>query len=340
MNHRLLALIFLLIFLWVPLGLYFYFMRAQIASITFQSEAPIPYIVSLEGKLSTKYLPIAESLLKKTESCLSTCQIWPLPPAQYRYTLSASWYASIYGEVSLDTGHEMVVPIEFQKMLEMEDMGFVDIPTDTWIEGLAEFARKSISGKITDIGMDKDRRLVFLREDGARIELGRISSDGVYQSILKLSEVPEKVYFDLSKEYIILEMKNLTTLFSWKESISLPRIDGKLLTFHTSKDGTKILRTQDSLLWVNQENRVTQIARFDDMIDLDDRYRLGYISRENTRALRLSNLTPNKSYFIILDRSNGKSHIVGENIPFTAFLRVSWVPMFLSPDQHLIHVRY
>lgn len=50
--------------------------------------------------------------------------------------------------------------------------------------------------------------------------------------------------------------------------------------------------------------------RFTDYIDITDRYRIGYISKDDTEKLELSNFPTNESVFIRVDRDTGRSKVI------------------------------
>jgi hypothetical protein len=50
--------------------------------------------------------------------------------------------------------------------------------------------------------------------------------------------------------------------------------------------------------------------RFSDYIDIDSRYRIGYISRQEREKLALQNLPLEESYLILLDRKNARTTIL------------------------------
>lgn len=92
MRPRILAIIILILFVGIPLGLYWYFYIHHVAKIHFRIASSDIFHITLAGTLDYSYLPLADAALHYDIECHSECTIGPIPPVSYTITFSGSGY--------------------------------------------------------------------------------------------------------------------------------------------------------------------------------------------------------------------------------------------------------
>jgi hypothetical protein len=72
--------------------------------------------------------------------------------------------------------------------------------------------------------------------------------------------------------------------------------------------------------------------RFTDYIDIDSRYRLGYIKKSQSEKLKLQNFSQSNSIMVLLDRTKNTTTLMKKWIEIVGFLRYNEEPAFLDTE--------
>lgn len=157
-------------------------------------------------------------------------------------------------------------------------------------------------------------------QDGATRAVGIIKND-VFNKIYELKDLASEGYLDQTKSVYIIPNGSTDTLIflETREVVVVPHIDTILLA---RKENTSLILTtkRGSMERVHTEFRGN--PRYTDWIDLDTRYRLGYIDASDSTKLSLQNYPPNTGILILLDRSTGVSSILRTPFDMMGFMRL------------------
>lgn len=93
-------------------------------------------------------------------------------------------------------------------------------------------------------------------------------------------------------------------------------------------EGIKV-RTETGVLSQVDENWIEN-PRFTDYIDLNARYRIGYIAKTDTEKLELSNYPKGESVLIRVDREIGTSSVIARGLSITAFAQLDGVFSYID----------
>ncbi len=296
-------------------------------------EAPVT--ITLEGTLEYDYLPLADSALRFGQTCLIYCETGPIAPALYRVTISGSGYETMWETYRLSVWEQKEFHIIPEKKILSEkiaNLSSLDITLPEIIE--ERITKLGILDTLTPIGMDFSGKTYVTRMIDGHREVSVITDDTMY-SVFPLWEGEEWVYLDRSRQFFIVPMTERGQyIISWDglRTEIFPYTD-RILSVIYSWEWLKI-RTNTNI-YIKNEDRWIVNPRFTDYIDITDQYRIGYISKDDTEKLELSNFPTNESVFIRVDRDTGHSTVIARWIQNGIFFWYQDVPVFLDDASDL-----
>ncbi len=316
MRARIITFLFLVFFISIPVFAYWYFMVRTQSLITFNSAPDTKFNVELHGTFSYKYLPLADTFLSYNEECITSCTLWPLPPALYKITISSS------GNVRQES--EWVLASNEEKKVEYRILKDITILP---IEASSENITQNIPSMYTFLTAIWERKLVVSQKESWS-SLGFLISD-VYRPIMELSRDEKDIGIDGSSQFIILQKSALTHILStdFVSEVDFPLQYGipKYVTF---QEGIWKVQAPSWLYERDSSGKWEKNMRFSDYIDITPDHRLGYISASDTQLLTLNNLPSWNGVFVILDRVSWESYIVRDSFDIRWFFYESGIPMF------------
>jgi hypothetical protein len=259
---------------------------------------------------------LADTFLSYNEECITSCTLWPLPPALYKIIISST------GNILQES--ELVLASDEEKKVEYRILKDI---TTLPIEASSMNITQNISPLYTFLTSIWERKLVVSQKESWS-SLGFLVSD-VYRPIMELSGDVKDIGIDNSSQFIILQKSALTQILSidFVSEVDFPLQYGipKYITF---QEGIWKVQSPSWLYERDISGKWERNMRFSDYIDITPDHRLGYISASDTQLLSVNNLPSWKGVFVLLDRITWESYIVRDSIDMQWFFYESGMPIY------------
>lgn len=329
MRARLFAFFILILFVLLPAGIYWYFLKKNTSTITFVIPNGAPVSLRLAGTLSYKYFPLADKALQFSQSCESQCTLWPIPPVKYEVQISRPWTADIVDTITLWVGEQRVYTLPKIQQFSEEKIEHISFD-DTSANGLIENAKTHIDPNLSPLWVLKSGKVFALRTLEKSTDIGVVSLEN-FSSLLSLDFPIISGKLENSKRFFILkksETEQDIVSVNLAESMIFPYSEDIRLVDHTSF--WRVV-TDDSVYTFEWGSWVKN-PRFSDFIDIDSDHRIGYISENDQTKKELGNFTQKWWIFILLDRRNAQTQVLSENKNIIWFLYSENIPAYLDQN--------
>lgn len=329
MRIKIFAILLLLVLVGLPGSIYWYLFSRNVSGIAFVVEGNTEFRVKLSGKFSFKYFPLFDKIFEYESLCHGSCIFSPIPPILYDVTLSSSGYAQVNDRIKLSLGTVEKYYPKLVPTLVLERVGHIDKDS-----AYSELLRSDISSRFWPrydlIWEDRSWTPFVLRNLVDQIMVGKISGDTISR-IWTLPWVPVRAFLDQSRSSSIFEKKDsskLITSLDWKKSASFP--SGEDILFASYNDSWMVRTSwwvyeRESDLWIKN-------PRFTDMIDMSDRYRIGYIDQHDEKKLSLAWFPWGQSIIFLVDRMTGDSFLLEKWRNIQGFFSHDGEKFFLDPS--------
>ena len=337
MRARLFAFFILILFILLPTGIYWYFLKKNTSTITFTIPNGGPVSIHLAGTLSYKYFPLADKALKFSQSCETQCTLWPIPPVRYEIQISRPWTADIIDTITLGIGEQKAYTLPRIQEFSEEKIGNLSLD-NTPAYALIENAKNHIDPNISLLWILKSGKVFALRTIEKSTDIGALSLEN-FSPLLSLDFPIISWKLESSKRFFILkksENEQDIVSINLSESIIFPYPEDIKLIDHTG-----IWRVvTDTSVYVFEWDSWVKNPRFSDFIDIDPNYRIGYISENDTIKKELGNFTQKWGIFVLLDRRNADIQVLSENKDIIGFLYTENIPTYLdrNGDIYKLHI--
>ncbi|MBX9809770.1 hypothetical protein K2X92_05260 [Candidatus Gracilibacteria bacterium] len=328
MRARILAVIILVIFLIIPITLYWYLTTQKIATVSFTVPSQAEFSVKMVGTFGVDGLPLADTVLFYEKTCVSTCVIGPILPAKYSLTIASKDKISITDDISVDAGANIEKSYTLLEDVPFSLVGQINADTSS-IENFINNAKNNNLGDYKAIGIDIKNRVWVWRSTDSSSQIGILTLEKFSpikntNTILldaRMDETRSVIIASVGSEHLILMPIDLSDekeiIFSSSDIVSVvPGDTWKLKTNTTSIE----LRG----------DRFIEDIRFSDSIDISPDIRLGYIDQKDTKKLSLSNLPSGKSVLIRLDRKTGNTIIIKDGVDIKSFFYFNKKPAYID----------
>ena len=328
MRSRIFAIIILIIFLVIPISLYWFFTTQKISSVTIIVSWASQFWVKIDGTFALDGLPLADSVLSYEKECVEICEITPVLPAIYQIVVSASWKSLIEDSIVLNTGEKIKRQYQMHDDFVFEKVD--TIPDSRNMITILDVYNSWNTVTIVPIGVDIDGKM------WARRSVENISQLGIFSSwqftpTQNLASPIRDILLDSSHSVLMAKIGTSDYVFfpvdgSSQKQVSFDRdititgvVPGKNWSFRTQTGSW-------SLVWA----RLIEDIRFTDSIDVSPSIRLGYISRDDSQKLSLGNFPTGESLLIRLDRTTGESSIVRKWFDIDMFFYYKNTPAYID----------
>jgi hypothetical protein len=245
--------------------------------------------IDLHGSLHVKYLPLADKFLSYSYNCSTTCTIGPIPPAEYEMSLTSTGSIPISDTLELPLGktlekqyslvHELLVtPGEVPEYSESIRSALIENLT----QGKEDTARFIGWRDQTHIYAEK------MSQNGESL-LGIMGTNG-FVPLKSFSSPPQEIHLDETGEYFLLSYSsgetNILKRDLSEEFVVSTQSPIRSITGYPNQWKVRTLYA----VYDYDGEKLRENPRFTDYIDLDTRYRLGYIDAQDVQKLQLSNL--------------------------------------------------
>jgi hypothetical protein len=161
--------------------------------------------------------------------------------------------------------------------------------------------------------------------------LGIMGTNG-FIPLKSFSSSPQNIRLDETGEYFLVS-------YSSGETTILKRDLSTEFIIHSRTPIRSItgfpnewkIRMMDTVFEYDGE-KLRENQRFTDYIDLDSRYRLGYIAPQDTEKLQLSNLPIGNWVLVLLDRTHGTSQIIARSVLINILSFFQWSPIYQDQE--------
>ena len=325
MRSRILAIIILIIFLVIPILLYWFFTTQKISSVTITVSWASQFLVKIDGTFGLDGLPLADSVLTYEKECIEICEITPVLPAIYQIVMSASWKSLIEDSIILNAGEKVT-----RQYVMHDDFSFTKVTTlpSSNLETDSSLYNSGNIVTIIPVGVDIDGKIWARRSVESISQLG-IFSSWQFTPVQNLASPIRDIVLDTSHSVLVAKIGTSDYVFfpvdgSSQKQVSFDRdititgvVPGKNWSFRTQTGSW-------SLVWT----RLIEDIRFTDSIDISPSIRLGYISRDDNQKLSLGNFPTGESLLIRLDRTTGESSIVRRWTDISMFFYYKNMPAY------------
>ncbi len=212
MRPRILAICILLLFLGVPLGLYWYFYIHNVAKMHFRIASSDVFRISLAGTLDYSYLPLADAALRYEAECRSECTIGPIPPVSYEITFSGSGYETSKESYTLQLGEEKIYAFVPEKKFATQKIGSLQVD-QTMLASLLQNATTHSLGDFSPIGVLPSGKAYVFRTQHTVTEIGILT----VEQFIPLFSIPimmKEAHFDITQQFLIFHTTDDTVYVS------------------------------------------------------------------------------------------------------------------------------
>lgn len=326
MRARLLAIVILLIIVGWPSYAYWYFYKRNISSIIFVSQGDESFTISLEWTLKYEYFPLLDQAFQYKSTCIGSCIFSPIPPLEYNLRITTTGREDITDVIKLGTWENKKYQVILPEVLVTEKIwslphALPDVKeewyTPIWV---------SSRGNIVAYDSTNDTREVWIIKSWKFI--------GLFRSQSPL----DSAYMDSTKSFLIVPdssgKQSLYPLLWTEPGIVFPHPEK--IRFVSMIENIWKVQAWDTLYeYVNANWKIN--PRFTDYIDLSSKYRLGFISKNQSKKLSLQNLDRDHSVLVLLDRSSNKLTIL-KRWEIQGFLMYDWLPAYLDSEWNIYRV--
>jgi hypothetical protein len=334
MRARLLSLIILLAFLALPAWIYWFFFRSQIASLQVSVSGSIPYHVSLIGKLDTRSLPLADTLIHIERDCVWTCVFSPIAPIHYSLSLTSTGKVSLTDDIMLAISETKTLTYDLKWDISIEPAMITPLwNTDIGMAMLANAIKKDPDFNYTLVGVGWDTTVYAERTSTGVRELGILSLDR-FAPLWKVPKWVGTILLDITGEYFIAPLFTHKTLILSRDTTrqyELPLTD--VIGYTPWITDEKILTSSGII--TSWHGSYGENPRFTDWLDISPTERLGYIAQDDIEKLTLSHFPAGESVLIVLDRQTNQSYVLKKWIDIRFLFSSQWVPVFLDHEGKL-----
>ncbi len=287
------------------------------------------FTVHLQWKLKYTFLPLAEKTLDFSSLCQDKeCILSPLPPVDYTIILTSSGMSPISDSVNLG-----VWEIKKVKYIFIPNISLIPIDSNTWENNLTSASGYTFLWKMW--------KWKFLAYTGTAFGTSFwVIDSGGFTETLSFSEKNTSLSLDASSEFLLASIPHSESTdiysFDWKKHIQVPFPLETILSVSDTSDWK--IKTQDWVYMYDWE-QVVENPRFTDFIDISPYERIWYIDRDDSKKIKLSNLSEGSSYFVFLNRQTGESKTLPtEERIRTCFFSLG-LPRCESYDGHLFEMQ-
>ena len=329
MRARLSALLILLVCIGIPAWLYWYFFRQQVASIHLIIPEGISYHVTLQWKLQNDSLPLADKLIRIERECLWTCVISPVAPIRYDLMLTSSGKVNITDNIALTVSEQKFLNYAFREdiAIEQADILLLGNP-DIGAALVGNAVKKDPDFTYTLVGVWRDDVVYAERISPTSRELGILSLER-FSPLLDIPSWVGALSLDITGEYFIAPVFSTKTLLIARDISSQKEVPIRGVIWY-SEGITESRILTDSGVVTEWRGSYGSNPRFTDWLDVSLSARIGYISRDDTERLALSNLPQGESILLSLDRATGKTQILKRWVDIRFLFLSQGVPVFLD----------
>ncbi|PID83934.1 hypothetical protein CSB09_03395 [Candidatus Gracilibacteria bacterium] len=298
----------LLVLVVIPGALYYIFMVRNTSSLVVEISPDNSYeaVISLDSKLTNSWLPLLDRVLSYEKKCTKTCTFDPIPPAEYQLRITRSG--------SNDFSKKIVALSGEQKIQKYQLTPKIDLVSVSWDQNtlssdekslLTDDVREILGSDATVIDRDKAGQIFVFINTPSGSDVGTFR-DATFRRIHHFPFAIRSAHYDPKNQTFIITSKQSDTY------VSTNQFDNNIkYTGANTVVGARINNAQWSVLTHSgvekkQGSIWKENIRFTDAIDLGSTYRLGYISKNDTNKLRLSNYPTDTSKLLLLDRSSAR----------------------------------
>ncbi len=321
MRTRIIAFVFLMAALALPLFLYWYFMVREESTLAFiPSDSNASYTVKLKWTLNYSLLPLADKFLEFKKECRGECTLWPLPPVDYEVSITS-------------TGNMSVVQTRTVVWGSHESISFEILP-DIMTQALGEQVNPlslNLPAGYMSLSDTWEWNLLVLQKDAEGSSLG-FWNGSTYRRIRQIWDDIANIALDRSGEYILLEWPNtlLTVSRDFSHEIEIP--DRFWIPLIVSRYGNAWKILTQSGVYEKNGNDWEENLRFTDYIDLTPYHRIWYIAPTDNARLSLGNHPLGQWVFVSLDRRTAKSYVIQKGVDILGFYYAGEKPAYVETD--------
>ncbi len=318
MRTRIIALIVLAMLIGIPTYLYWHYYKKNISSFIFLIDNNEPFTVSLVWRLEYRYFPLLDQVFHYKSTCTSSCIFTPIPPLIYDLRISTPWREDIVDRVVLKTGESKKYQVALPQAVFFERVASMP-------HAIPAFNMESY----TSIGVSSKGKVIAIEN---KLEGGSawVIHNGKFISLFRSPASLLGSYLDASREFLISPNSQthqlLFRLTGTEPGIVFPTLDTIIMV---TNDEVWKVRTEDALYeYIGKEWKKN--PRFTDYINLNNRYRLGYISDTQWEKLQLQNFPKDDSILILLDRVSQEVSLVRKDMDIKGFFFYDGIPAYLD----------
>lgn len=321
MRTRIIALIILIFLIGWPTYFYWYFYKNNISSIVFISESEEPYTISLDGKLEYQYFPLLDEVFRYKSTCKGSCIFKPIPPLSYELHIISDGREDTIDRIELATWEQKKYDVILQEQLFIEKVGTMPFALPS----------ASLDGYIP-VGVSSHGKVIAVEDkrDGGEVW---VMNNGRFVSLFRSKKSLTNSYIESTRSFLIVPdaaskqaLYPLDAVIPW---VVFPNSE-RIITIVYDSNTWKVQTEKNLYELVNGIWKIN--PRFTDYIDIDSRYRLGYIKKSQSEKLKLQNFSQSNSIMVLLDRTKNTTTLMKKWIEIVGFLRYNEEPAFLDTE--------
>ncbi len=329
MRARILAIFILIIFIVLPLSLYWYFTTQKVATLMIRVPLWTSFRIELIGSFWVDGLPLADKFLSYQKDCTDTCIFSPILPARYTLTLTSSGKTSISDTIIVNSSEQII-----KSYLLTDDIIITPVWSIVRDESLAISLMDNATVQkwwdFTMIGTDIKHRVWVIKNGDTVSQIWFLSSER-FSPIRSIRVAIQSASLGASKSVLILNLAGSRTLLlpidisSEREIATMPNVH----IISVVPADTWRIQTNSGTLELRWDS-LTYDIRFTNSIDISPQVRIGYIDKKDTKKLSLANLPLTHSVLVRLDRGTGMSVIVRNGLDIESLFFYNGIPAYLD----------
>lgn len=313
MQSRVLAIIILLVLIGLPVLIWWIFFQKSTSYVVVNVGSGITANVSLKWTFSNNFFPVADKIMEFSQNCENICRFGPIAPIKYNLEIKSPDFVDLTDEFVLANGQTLEKNYILTPKINYE---FSDFTPET--ESQKSEIQDEIHSKnpnLTYLGTDLKWRKWVIFLDNSTTSLWFLRWDN-FISLKNFSQIFGKIEFFRENNAFIFYN------YSLDEAIFVD-IDLQNILEIKLNENQKIDKIFFDKNWFVLENGIlkeyknsnfVENIRFSNFRDIDN-YRLGYISQNDEKKLKIWNYNPDfGSVLVLLNRENGDIFEVGRNL--------------------------
>lgn len=303
MRSRIFALLILIVFLFVPGYLFWYFIYTKKSSLIFIAPSNVSFRVTLSGKFWFSYFPLFDKVFSYESQCTGSCILSPIPPLHYDGYIDSPNSMRQKLSLNLSLDEELKIPLDLSPLLSFKHVATLIWDDLNLIDSLIIEAQKSLSWKLVPLWQSRGANVLAWQNGDSRSLIWEVWS-GWFVPYFSLPFPLLSGSLDLSKSaYILHALRGEKFLVSLDGKIRVPyALDMPIVSANL---WSTITATTRSGSYVYEDATWRENPRFTMFLDINDTIRIGYIDKDDREKRALSNIQDSASLFFLVDRITG-----------------------------------